>query len=190
MLTGCRYAWDSATVIGLFCGFAGNLLVWAAYNYWKGDKALIPFSMMTRTVVWTSCLFLAVLMGAMMGESFLRLSKGICVLTLAFHSCKLLPAHLLPSRRRRDADNERRVHASQHPRPAFRRCVCRSSRWHSRKIHTLCLRLCHSHIDWLRPLLDFQHSYHHWRMDWLSDPVRCRTRVSEKPFRRVSCTFC
>jgi hypothetical protein len=27
-------------------------------------------------------------------------------------------------------------------------------------------------------------------MDWLSDPVRCRTRVSEKPFRRVSCTFC
>jgi hypothetical protein len=72
MLTDCRYAWDSATVIGLFCGFAGNILVWAAYNYWKGDKALIPFSMMARTVVWSSCLFLAVLMGAMMGK-FLHL---------------------------------------------------------------------------------------------------------------------
>jgi hypothetical protein len=74
ILTDCRYAWDSATVIGLFCGFAGNLLVWAAYNYWKGDKALIPFSMMKETVVWTSCLFLGVLMGSMMGKSLPRVS--------------------------------------------------------------------------------------------------------------------
>lgn len=76
VLTDHRYAWNSATVIGLFCGFAGNFLVWAAYNYWKGDKALIPFSMMKLTVVWTSCLFLAVLMGAMMGKSFYRRSIG------------------------------------------------------------------------------------------------------------------
>lgn len=68
-LTQCRYAWDSATVIGLFCGFVGNLLVWGAYNQWKGDKALIPFSMMRTTVVWTSCLFLGILMGSMMGKS-------------------------------------------------------------------------------------------------------------------------
>ncbi|KAM0708905.1 hypothetical protein Q7P35_002941 [Cladosporium inversicolor] len=67
---GNEYAWNSATVIGLFCGFAGNFLVWAAYNYWKGDKALIPFSMMKLTVVWTSCLFLAVLMGAMMVANY------------------------------------------------------------------------------------------------------------------------
>ena len=76
MLTGSRYAWDSATVIGLFCGFAGNLLVWGAYNQWKGDKALIPFSMMRSTVVWTSCLFLGVLMGSMMGESFHRMLQN------------------------------------------------------------------------------------------------------------------
>lgn len=63
-------------MIGLFCGFAGNFLVWAAYNYWKGDKALIPFSMMKLTVVWTSCLFLAVLMGAMMGELSYHRSNG------------------------------------------------------------------------------------------------------------------
>jgi hypothetical protein len=56
-------------VIGLFCGFAGNLLVWGVYNYWKGDKALIPFSMLTKTVVWTSCLFLGALMGSMFGKS-------------------------------------------------------------------------------------------------------------------------
>jgi hypothetical protein len=66
---GNEYAWDSATVIGLFCGFVGNLLIWGIYNYRKGDKALIPFSMVAKTTVWTSCLFLGVLMGSMMGKS-------------------------------------------------------------------------------------------------------------------------
>lgn len=64
---GNEYPWDSATVIGLFCGFAGNLIVWAIWNYYKRDKALIPFSMVGNTTVWTSCIFLGILMGSMFG---------------------------------------------------------------------------------------------------------------------------
>ena len=111
-LTDSRYAWNSATVIGLFCGFAGNVLVWGAYNYRKGDKALIPFSMMTRTVVWTSCLFLGVVMGAMMSKSSHGMTYRIPMLTRVSDSWELLLANLLPSCRRRDADNERCLHAS------------------------------------------------------------------------------
>lgn len=69
LTTLSRYAWDSATVIGLFCGFAGNFAIWALWNNWKGDKALIPFSMAAKLTVWTSCLFLGILFGSMFGES-------------------------------------------------------------------------------------------------------------------------
>jgi hypothetical protein len=212
-LTVIRYAWDSATVIGLFCGFAGNLLVWAAYNYWKGEKALIPFSMMKQTVVWTSCLFLGVLMGAMMGESQTKTQQNhhspvalsistrddlksstqtpwrcLCrslfmqrkeyILTRAFYSCQLLSADLLPSCQGRNPDNERRLPASKHPRPAFRRGVRWSSCWRTRSLSTFrpCLRS--AHIDWLWPLLNFQPQYFYWRMDRLPNTVWRWTRVS------------
>jgi hypothetical protein len=68
LTTTFRYAWDSATVIGLFCGFAGNFLVWALWNNWKGDKGLIPFSMVSKLTVWTSCLFIGCMFGSMFGE--------------------------------------------------------------------------------------------------------------------------
>jgi hypothetical protein len=97
-LTGFRYAWDSATVIGLFCGFAGNLLIWGAYNYFKGDKALIPFSMMMKTTVWTSSLFLGALMGSMFGKSSPLVGSCKCYSDQSTYSCELLLADLLPSR--------------------------------------------------------------------------------------------
>lgn len=71
-----RYAWDSATVIGLFCGFAGNFLVWALWNNWKGDKALIPFSMVSKLTVWTSCLFIGCMFGSMFSESILQIFEN------------------------------------------------------------------------------------------------------------------
>lgn len=120
-LTSRRYAWDSATVIGLFCGFVGNLAVWAIYNYWKGDKALIPFSMMKPTVVWTSCLFLCVLMGSMMGKSLLHVIYGTHILIYPPQSCKLLLANLLPSCRWRHSNNERCLPTTEHSWPALRR---------------------------------------------------------------------
>ncbi|KAK4978040.1 hypothetical protein LTR42_002415 [Elasticomyces elasticus] len=62
---GNVYAWDSATIIGLFCGAAGNLLVWAAWNWWKKDDALIPVSMVRRTQVWSGSLVVGFLMSSL-----------------------------------------------------------------------------------------------------------------------------
>jgi hypothetical protein len=53
---GNEYAWDSATVIGLICGGMASLFVWIAWNYYKKDEAMIPFSMLGKRHVWTSCL--------------------------------------------------------------------------------------------------------------------------------------
>ena len=53
---GSRYAWGNATIIGLFCGAAGTFGVYLAWEYRKGDSAMIPFSMVRRKVVWSSAL--------------------------------------------------------------------------------------------------------------------------------------
>jgi hypothetical protein len=136
--------------------------------------------MMSRTVVWTSCLFLGVLMGAMMGELFHLVGHRTHALTRVSYSCKLLPANLLPSCRWRDAYNEWRLHASQHPCPAFLRCFRRSPCWHSWKICPLRLCLRHSRINRLRHVFNLQPSYLHWRMDRFPNSDRSRTRVSTK----------
>ena len=60
-----RYAWNSATIIGLFCGFGGNILLWLGWNYYKKDDALIPVSMVARTTVWSSCLVVGFLMSSL-----------------------------------------------------------------------------------------------------------------------------
>lgn len=52
---GSSYSWSSATIIGLFCGAGGTLLVFLAWEYYKGDRAMIPFSLIRRRVVWSSC---------------------------------------------------------------------------------------------------------------------------------------
>lgn len=53
---GNEYAWSSPTIIGLFCGFAGQLLVWLGWDWYRKDAALIPFSLMKQTTVWSACL--------------------------------------------------------------------------------------------------------------------------------------
>jgi len=63
---GTRYPWSSATVIGLFCGAAGTLCVFLAWEYRKGDMAMIPFSIMRRRVVWCSCLVAFFYFGGML----------------------------------------------------------------------------------------------------------------------------
>lgn len=39
---GTEYAWNSATVIGLFCGFAGLIAVFIGVQLWQGDNATLP----------------------------------------------------------------------------------------------------------------------------------------------------
>jgi hypothetical protein len=43
-------------VIGLFCGSGVTFFVWLAWDWHKGDDALIPLSMLRKRIVWSSCL--------------------------------------------------------------------------------------------------------------------------------------
>lgn len=67
---GTRYVWSSATIIGLFCGAAGTFSVFLAWEYRKGDSAMIPFSMARRRIVWSSCLVGSLFMASMIITSY------------------------------------------------------------------------------------------------------------------------
>lgn len=53
---GNQFAWNSATVIGLFCGAGVTCIVFLIWEYYRGDDAMIPFSMMRQRTVWSSML--------------------------------------------------------------------------------------------------------------------------------------
>ncbi|KAI0015270.1 efflux pump [Xylariomycetidae sp. FL0641] len=60
---GTRYPWDSATVIGLFAGAFVNLLVFLGWEYHVGAEAMIPLSLISQRVIWSSCLNMACFIG-------------------------------------------------------------------------------------------------------------------------------
>jgi Fungal trichothecene efflux pump (TRI12) len=53
---GSTYAWNSAIIIGLFCGSAGNLVLFLIWEYKKGSSAMIPFEMVKQRVIYSACL--------------------------------------------------------------------------------------------------------------------------------------
>lgn len=67
---GTRYDWSSATIIGLFCGSFGNLLAFLAWEHKVGSDALVPLALLRRRVIWTSCLYMAFLIGGTMTTSY------------------------------------------------------------------------------------------------------------------------
>jgi hypothetical protein len=67
---GSSYAWSSATIIGLFCGAAGNFALFLAWEYRKGEGAMIPFGMIKRKVVWSACAVTFFFGGALLITSY------------------------------------------------------------------------------------------------------------------------
>jgi MFS family permease len=59
---GHHYAWKSATIIGLFCGFGCLIGIFLAWEYFKGDQAMIPFSILLNRSVSLSCIYVLTLM--------------------------------------------------------------------------------------------------------------------------------
>ncbi|KAB5542873.1 major facilitator superfamily domain-containing protein [Coniochaeta sp. 2T2.1] len=39
---GAQYPWNSAKIIGLFCGFAGLAVIFVGIQIWKGDRGTLP----------------------------------------------------------------------------------------------------------------------------------------------------
>ncbi len=67
---GTEYPWNSAKIIGLFCGAGGTLIVFVAWEYQAGDRAMIPFSIVRKRVVWSSCLVIGFFFGSLLVFSY------------------------------------------------------------------------------------------------------------------------
>jgi len=70
--SGNTHAWDSAVIIGLFCGAGATAIVFGIWEWHMGDRAMIPGSLIKQRVVWTSSLVNICLMGSMIvGSNFM-----------------------------------------------------------------------------------------------------------------------
>ncbi|OIW25670.1 efflux pump [Coniochaeta ligniaria NRRL 30616] len=67
---GSDYAWNSPTVIGLFCGGGVSLAIFAAWEHRVGDDAMIPASVARRHEVWSASLYLGFFSGALLCFSY------------------------------------------------------------------------------------------------------------------------
>lgn len=67
---GNQYAWSSSQVIGLFCGAGATFVVWIVWNHRRGENALIPFSVIGRTVIWASGVNYALVMATAVGTTY------------------------------------------------------------------------------------------------------------------------
>jgi hypothetical protein len=63
---GTEHPWNSATIIGLFCGAGASLIPFVIWEYYVGDNAMIPVSVIRHRVVWSSCIYGAFFLGAVM----------------------------------------------------------------------------------------------------------------------------
>ena len=93
---GEKYTWDSATIIGLFCGTGATALVWLAWDWFRADEALIPFSMMKVQAVWagalTHCFFLTnVFCASFFLPIYFQAVRGVYVLASVLSQLFVLP---------------------------------------------------------------------------------------------------
>jgi Fungal trichothecene efflux pump (TRI12) len=54
---GTQYAWNSATIIGLFCGFGALIIVFIVVQLVLGERATIPTRIFTKRSVFFSAMF-------------------------------------------------------------------------------------------------------------------------------------
>ncbi|KAI8942352.1 hypothetical protein NX059_000428 [Plenodomus lindquistii] len=70
--SGNTYAWNSGTIIGLFCAAGIMAIVFVLWETRVGDKAMIPGGLLRQRVVWSSCIHGAcVTVGAMVASNWM-----------------------------------------------------------------------------------------------------------------------
>ncbi|KAJ5501836.1 Major facilitator superfamily domain general substrate transporter [Penicillium expansum] len=62
---GNQYPWGSSTVIGLLIGAEVTFLVLLSWEYYRGDDAMIPLSMLRKRIIWSSCLTMFFITGVL-----------------------------------------------------------------------------------------------------------------------------
>ena len=67
---GTTFPWNSAHIIGLFCGAGGTFVVFMVWEIRKDESAMIPISMIRNRIVWSSTLVYGFLMGQLFCASY------------------------------------------------------------------------------------------------------------------------
>ena len=67
---GTAYAWSDSKIIGLFCGSGVTAILFIAWEYHSGDKAMIPWPMVRQRIVWSGCLVMFFFFGALLNASY------------------------------------------------------------------------------------------------------------------------
>lgn len=67
---GTAFAWNSATVVSLFCGAGVLLIVFIFWERRAGADAMVPFSILRVRIVWCSFAVITCFGGAMMVYSY------------------------------------------------------------------------------------------------------------------------
>ncbi|RAL14434.1 MDR family MFS transporter [Aspergillus homomorphus CBS 101889] len=67
---GNDYPWSSPTIIGLFCGAGCTFVVFLVWEYFKGAEAMIPFDILSNSVVYCSCLNFGFLMSLIICKDY------------------------------------------------------------------------------------------------------------------------
>lgn len=67
---GNKFAWNSATEIGLFIGGGICLILFILWEHRVGDGAMIPLKLIAKRQIWTSCLLGACLFASILGTSY------------------------------------------------------------------------------------------------------------------------
>ncbi|KAJ5760256.1 hypothetical protein N7520_007412 [Penicillium odoratum] len=65
-----QYDWSNMTVIGLFCGSGATFIVFIFWEHRQGDLAMIPLPIISRRIVWASCLVIMCNVGITLVASF------------------------------------------------------------------------------------------------------------------------
>jgi predicted MFS family arabinose efflux permease len=76
------YGWKSPAVIGCFCGAGATALIFVLWEWRAGKDAMIPLEIISRKIIWTSCVYFALVMSATMCASsfvpiYLQAVKGL-----------------------------------------------------------------------------------------------------------------
>ncbi|KIW86763.1 uncharacterized protein Z519_12549 [Cladophialophora bantiana CBS 173.52] len=67
---GNQYRWNSSVIIGLFCGAFGAFVVFAAWEVFKGEKAMIPPALARNRLVVFGCFTSFLQVGALLSLSY------------------------------------------------------------------------------------------------------------------------
>lgn len=89
---GTEHAWNSATVIGLFCGFGGMIIIFVAIQLWQGDNATLPPRFFKNRD-----LLLAMAFSFVFGAAFFPLVYYLCEFSV-FRGLPRLPSRLFSFR--------------------------------------------------------------------------------------------